>query len=207
MFVRATRLRAAPGALQALIDEFTGDVAPKLRALPGNTGAVLLVDRKGEIATALSYWNDRAAMDASETAATGLRSQASTDTGATVEGVQRGEILIMESVAPPRAGRYARTIQFSADPGQVDAGVAYLRSTVLPALKAAGGFRALICAANRESGMGVVSTIWETEDDRDASNAAMGDLRQESLNRFGAGNVAVEAYESAYVDIEVPVTH
>ena len=207
MFVRATRLRAAPGGLDALIDEFTGDVAPKLRALPGNTGAVLLVDRKQGIATALSYWNDKGALDSSETAATGLRSQATTNTGAAVEGVQRGEMMMMETVAPPKAGRYARSIQFSADPSQIDAGVAYLRSTVLPAIKGVDGFRALICAANRESGMGVVSTIWETEADLQASFNSQASVREEAISRFGARNVVIESYESAYVDIEVPVTH
>jgi len=55
MFVSATRLRAAPGKLDALIDEFKGDIAPKLKAIPGNTGTVLLVDRTGGTATALSY--------------------------------------------------------------------------------------------------------------------------------------------------------
>jgi heme-degrading monooxygenase HmoA len=206
MYVRATRLRAATGGLDALIDEFTGDIAPKLKAIPGNAGTVLLVDRKQGRATALSYWKDRAAMDGSETAATGLRSQATTATGAAIEGVQRGEILIMESTAPPEAGRFVRAIQFSADTGQIDAGVAYMRSTVLPGLKAAAGFRALICAANRDSGLGAVSTVWETEADREASNSALSDLRQEAMARFGAANAAIESYESVHVDIEAPVT-
>jgi heme-degrading monooxygenase HmoA len=207
MFVRASRLRAAPGGLDALIDEFTGDIAAKLRSIPGNTGTVLLVDRRQGRATALSYWKDRAAMDASETAATGLRSQASSSTGATVEGVQRGEILIMESTAPPAAGRFVRAIQFSADPGQVDAGIAHMRSTVLPALKAVNGFRALICGADRDGGQGFVTTVWETEADRDASLISQAALRQDAIARFGAANVVIEAYESVHVDIEVPVTH
>jgi len=207
MFVRATRLRAAAGGLDALIDEFTGDIAPKLRAMPGNTGTVLLVDRKEGRATALSYWKDQAALDSSETAATGLRTQATSSTGATIEGVQRGEILMMEATAPPEAGRFIRTIMFSADPAQIDAGVAHMRSTVLPALKALDGFRALICGANRDSGMGIVTTVWETEADRDSTLTSQAGLREDALAKFGAANVVIEAYESVQVDIEVPVTH
>lgn len=207
MFVRATRLRAAPGKLDALIDEFKGDIAPKLKAIPGNTGTVLLVDRKQGTATALSYWKDQAAMDSSETTATGLRTQATSSTGATIEGVQRGEILMMESTAPPKAGRAVRAIQFSADPGQIDAGLAHMRSTVLPALKAVNGFRALICGANRDSGMAFVTTVWETEADRDASMTSQAALRDNALSSFGAANVAIENYDSVHVDIEVPVTH
>ena len=206
MYVRATRLRAAPGRLDALIDEFTRDIAPKLRAIPGNTGTVLLVDRREGIATALSYWKDKAALDGSESAATGLRSQASSSTGATVEGVQRGEILLMEATAPPKAGRYARTIQFSADRGQVDAAIAHMRSTVLPALKTVHGFRALICGANRETGFGVVTTVWETEADLESSMTSQSELRQEALRRFGAANVSIENYETVHVDIDVAVT-
>jgi len=207
MFVRATRLRAAPDKLDALIKEFTGDIAPKLRAIPGNTGTILMVDRKEGRATALSYWKDRAALDSSETAATGLRTQATSSTGASIEGVQRGETLMMESTAPPKAGRFIRAIQFSADPSQIDAGVAHLRSSALPALKTVHGFRALICGANRESGMAFITTDWETEADRDASLSSQTKLREEALQRFHASNVVIEAYESVHVDIEVPVTH
>ncbi len=204
MYVRATRLRAAPGGLDALIGEFTRDIAPKLRAMAGNTGTVLMVDRKQGTAVALSYWKDPASLDASEAAAEGLRGQASTNTGATVTGVQRGEIVLMESTAPPQAGRFIRSIQFTADPGQVDAGVAYMRSTVLPALKAVHGFRALIVGANRQSGMGVVTTVWETEADRQSSLTSQAGLRQDAMDRFGATNVALEAYESVHVDLQVP---
>jgi heme-degrading monooxygenase HmoA len=82
-----------------------------------------------------------------------------------------------------------------------------MRGTVLPALKTVKGFRAVICVANRESGMGAVTTVWETAADEQASLTSQAAPRQDALERFGAANVVVEANESVHVDIEVPVTH
>jgi quinol monooxygenase YgiN len=206
MWVRLSRLHANGGALDALIDQFKGDIAGKLKAIPGNTGAVLLVDRTLGNAVAISYWKDREALDASETQALGLRTGAATSTGATIDSVQRGEVLIMESTVKPEAGRHIRSIQFSIDPKQVDGGVAFMRSTVLQELKATDGFRALICGVDRLNALGFVTTVWQTRAQLDASDSKLGTLRQEALSKFGAGNVSIEVLESVYVDITAPVT-
>lgn len=207
MFVRASRLHAAPGNIDALITQFTGDIAPKLKEIQGNTGAVLLVDRANGVGLALTYWRDRAALDASEAAATGLRTSAADTTGATVEDVQRGEILLMERNGAPQPGSFVRSVQFSADPSKIDAGVAYFRSNVLPAIKAADGLLAVICGADRDTGRAFVSTVWTTAEAREASMSGLAAARQDAVQRFGAGDATVENFESVYVDMSVPATH
>jgi heme-degrading monooxygenase HmoA len=206
MWVRASRLRTEPGSLDKLAEEFKSDTVAKLKGIPGNAGAVLLVNRPAGVGLALTYWRDRAALDASETAATGLRTGVASGSGAVIESVQRAETVIMEREGTPQAGSFVRAIQFSLDAGQVDGGLEYMRSTVLPELRKLDGFRALICNVNRESGLGVVSTVWATRQALQASDAAMAPMRGEALERFGAGNVSVEELESVYVDVSAPIT-
>ncbi len=207
MWVRASSLRAAPGTIQGLIDDFINNTVPKVKAIPGNVGAVLLVDRQQGKCLALTYWKDRAALDGSETAGTGLRTAVATQSGATIEGVQRAETVLMERVGQPQAGVYSRTTQFTAPADRMDAGVAHLRSTVLPKLKGITGFRALICSLNRETGTGVVASVWESLDALKASDAQVAPTREEAIKTFGGSNVSVEIYESAYVDVQAPVTN
>jgi heme-degrading monooxygenase HmoA len=201
MWARGTRLRTAPNALSALIDEFTRETVPKLKGIPGNVGAVLLVARKEGAALALTYWKDKAALDASETPATALRDDTARKSGATVEDVQRFEIVMMERNGPPQAGYQVRSIQFGADRARLDEGVAYLRDTVTPQLRGIRGFRAAICGINREQGRGFISTVWETLADLQASEAAVAPLRQDTVQRFGVSDMTIEIFESAYVEI------
>jgi hypothetical protein len=201
MWVRGTRLRAAPDRVGALIDDFTKDTVPKLKEINGNAGAVLLVNRDKGDCVALTYWRDRAALDSSESAATGLRSNVAQKAGATIEEVQRYEMVLMERTGPPEPGHYVRSVRFTGDTARADEGVAFLRTTVLPQLKATKGFRALICGLDRTNGLGIVSTVWNTMADLNASDTSMAQVRQDAIGRFGARDVTIDVYEGVYVEL------
>lgn len=201
MWVRGTRLSAAPDKVPSLIDEFTRNTVPKLKELNGNAGAVLLVNRDKGDCLALSYWRDKSALDGSESAATGLRSTVAANIGATVTEVSRYEILIMERAAPPEPNHFVRTVRFSGDAGRIDEGVTYLRSTVIPQLKQVSGFRALICGADRSNGAGIVTTVWNTMADLTNSDAQVAQIRADAVSRFGARDVTIDLYEAPYVEI------
>src|ERR1700716_593841 len=129
MWVRGSRLRVPAGKLDAAITNFTRDTVPKLKSSPGHAGSVLLVERQQSICLALTYWADHAALDASETQASGLRAGGADTVGATIEDVQRLEVLIMEREGTPQAGRFVRSIQCAMDPQKIDDGVAHFRTT------------------------------------------------------------------------------
>ncbi|HZS14848.1 MAG TPA: hypothetical protein VFC09_09640 [Candidatus Dormibacteraeota bacterium] len=203
MWVRGSRLRVPPARIDSAISNFTDETVPKLKSIPGNAGAVLLVERQQGVALALTYWKDRAALDASETQATGLRAGVADTVGATIEDVQRLEVMVMERQGNPEPGKIVRGIQFALDAGKVDKGVAHLRDTVTPELRRQKGFRAVICAVDRQQSRGVVSTVWDTRDDEAATNTSLAQLRKDALDRFGASQVDVQVMESVYVDIQV----
>jgi tRNA-dihydrouridine synthase len=77
---------------------------------------------------------------------------------------------------------------------------------VLPLLKSLKGFKAAIFSANAESGKIWVSSIWETAEDREASDAKLTELRRKTATTAGAGDVKVEKFESAHVEFKVGAT-
>jgi quinol monooxygenase YgiN len=206
MWVRATRLRSAPSALGTLIDEFITVTAPKVKAIDGNVGAVLAVNREEGRATALTYWRDRAALDASETAATGLRTATAAKGDATVESVERLEQVLIERVAPSEVGHFIRANRFRADPARADEGIENLRQQTIPTLRTVSGFRAVVCGIDRESGRAVISTTWDSLDALRASEAAVSSARQETMDHFGATDLSIQILESVYLEIQTPAT-
>jgi hypothetical protein len=58
----------------------------------------------------------------------------------------------------------------------------------------------------RDTGHCLVSSIWDTAADRDASDAAVRDQRRQAGEVAGAGDVRVEQYDGMYLELWQPVT-
>ncbi|HEV7677515.1 MAG TPA: antibiotic biosynthesis monooxygenase [Candidatus Dormibacteraeota bacterium] len=200
MWVRGSRLRVPAGKLDAAIKQFKEETAPRLKSLPGHAGSVLLVERQQSVCLALTYWNDRAALDASETQATGLRAGVAEAVGATIEDVQRLEVLVMERAGTPHAGPYVRAVRFGLDPQRIDDAAAYFRDTVVPQIRKQDGFLAAICAVDRQQGRGIISTVWETQANEQATRTGLDQVRKDALARFGATQPEIETMQSAFVE-------
>ena len=72
-------------------------------------------------------------------------------------------------------------VDVRASAAQIDATVAFVRDTAPPALRALSGYRALAIFANRDSGRVLVSSVWDTAADREASESVIGGLRRQML--------------------------
>jgi heme-degrading monooxygenase HmoA len=206
MYVRATRISAAPDRIPDLITSFTRDVVPAVRKLTGNRGAVMLVDRKNGVGLGLTYWENEAALKASEEPANGLRSQAVQSAGGKVENVDRFEQVIMERKAEPKGGVFARVNDLPADPAKVGNAIALLGDKALPILQQQKGFRAYIVGVNRSSGRAIITSVWDTLEDLEASGPSVKDLRDEVTRASGASSVKVETFEAAFVELQVGAT-
>jgi hypothetical protein len=58
-------------------------------------------------------------------------------------------------------------------------------------------------AANSETGQIWVSSVWETAEDRAASEAKVADLRKSTAATAGAPGAKVELFESVHVEFKV----
>ncbi len=90
-----------------------------------------------------------------------------------------------------------RTLEVPVD--EVDAGVAYLRSQMLPAARQVAGFHGMIGLVDRQRGKAVTVTLWASEAALDASEAAGARLRA------GGGapphHAVVERYEVVVAEL------
>jgi heme-degrading monooxygenase HmoA len=88
MFARVARYRVAPDRLNAAVEAFR-EAAAQLRELDGNEGGYLLVDSDNSTALTVTFWENRAAMEASEVRASRLRSDAIAAVDGEVQAVDR----------------------------------------------------------------------------------------------------------------------
>jgi heme-degrading monooxygenase HmoA len=93
MFSRVARYQIPGENLDAAIAAFEQAVV-ELRDLDGNEGGYLLVDRDNSTAITVTFWRDRASLEASEVRASRLRSEAVSPHGGEILAVDRCEVAL-----------------------------------------------------------------------------------------------------------------
>jgi heme-degrading monooxygenase HmoA len=91
---------------------------------------------------------------------------------------------------------YARSTSITAQPSNIDAGIAYVRDDVMPALQAMDGYIGLSTLVDRESGRCIATSAWETEEALRDSTEQAAPLRERAKEIFG-GDVTVDRWEIA----------
>jgi heme-degrading monooxygenase HmoA len=89
---------------------------------------------------------------------------------------------------------YARSTSIQAQASNIDAGIAYVRDEVMPALQDMDGYVGLSLLVDRESGRCIATSAWETEDALRTSTDQAAPLRDRAGEIFG-GDVTVEPWE------------
>jgi heme-degrading monooxygenase HmoA len=92
-FSRVARYRFPEERYDEAVEAFR-TAAEGLRGLDGNTGGYLLVDRDNSTALTVTFWENRAAMEASEVGASRLRNEAINAVGGEVQAVDRCEVAL-----------------------------------------------------------------------------------------------------------------
>jgi heme-degrading monooxygenase HmoA len=83
----------------------------------------------------------------------------------------------------------------------IEAGVDYVRQTVVPLLNQQKGYKGLTVSADRAKGEFGVLAFWETAEDRDASDSALAKLRDEGRDVMG-GAYTVELFDQDVVEFK-----
>ena len=82
----------------------------------------------------------------------------------------------------------------------IDAGVDFLRQKVVPVLNDQKGYRGITASADRSGGVLGILSLWETQADREASDSALANARQESIDIVGGdvvgGDVVLAAVQA-----------
>jgi hypothetical protein len=91
---------------------------------------------------------------------------------------------------------HSRTATFQGRPDTIDAGVAYLRNDAVPAILAMPACIGMSVLADRQSGLCIVTTAWETRGAMHASVSKIRPIRERIAKTLG-GIAEVEEWEVA----------
>src|ERR1700704_1991715 len=92
----------------------------------------------------------------------------------------------------------------SEDVPDLGAAVAHLRDEVLPAIKGFNGFRGITASGDRKAGVIGILTLWDTEADMKASDAAASQVRENAIKAIGGRVVDVQVYEQVVQEVAAP---
>ena len=66
------------------------------------------------------------------------------------------------------------------------------------------GYRGITASADRSGAVSGILSLWDTQTDRDASESALADVRQEALGIVG-GELSVETFEELVAEVNAPM--
>ena len=96
---------------------------------------------------------------------------------------------------------FARSTTITGDPGNVDAGITYVRNEVMPAVTGMDGCIGLSMLVNRDTGRCIATSSWSSEEAMKASFAAVAGNRARAGEILG-GTPRVEEWEVAVMHRE-----
>ena len=100
-----------------------------------------------------------------------------------------------------RQSMYARSTTIQTQPSSIDAGIAHVRDTVMPALEGIDGFTGLSLLVDRSSGRCIATSAWQSEEAMHASEESVRPVRNRAAEVFG-GSADVGGWEIAVLHRE-----
>ena len=199
MYARSTTIQAQPSSVDAGIAHVRDTVLPALEGTDGCLGLSLLVDRKSGRCIATSSWESDEAMRASEESIRPMRDQAAELFGGSAQ-VEEWEIAAMHREHRSSEGACVRATWVNVDPDQIDGGIDFYKTTILPALEELEGFCSASLLLDRASGRGVAAATFD--------NAEAIDRNKDQLDRIRAtGSQEANAEVLDQCDFELAVAH
>jgi heme-degrading monooxygenase HmoA len=155
---------------------------PVVRSQRGYQGLIVSADRSSGVFGILSRWETEADRDASESALTKTRQETQQRIGGELT-VEMFEERVVEVAQPPAAGSALMVTRFRVDRAKIDETIEFFEREVAPQITAAPGFRTLRNMINRETGDGIVGTVWDDQQAMQAAAEAAQPRRAEATTR------------------------
>ena len=203
MYARSTTIQAQPSSIDDGIAHVRDEVMPALHDMAGCIGVSLLVDRLSGRCIATSAWETEDAMRDSREQVTPIRDRAAEMFGGTAN-VEQWEIATLhrDHHSPDGAGVLATWVRVP--PDQVDQGIEYYKSSVLPRLENLDGFCSASLLVDRASGRAVSSTTFDSVDAMERNRDQITALKATSMPEARAEELDECAFELALAHLRVP---
>ena len=197
MYARSITFHGRPSNIDAGISFVHNEVWPTLEQIDGCRGISLLVDRDTGHCIATTSWQSEETMAAAMAPTRPLRERGRDILGATME-IDEWEILMMHRTGH---GTACRVTWMQGDLQEMSETV---RMGVMPDLDDTPGFCGVSMLMNRDSGLGCLTTLWETPEAMAASRTTADELRARTATAASGTIVDVHEFELALAHLHVP---
>ena len=191
MYTRTTTFQAQSSSIDAGIAHVRDTVMPALEGFDGYIGLSLLVDRSSGRCIATSAWQSEEAMRASAESIRPVRDRAAEVFGGSAD-VEEWEIAVLHRDHRSNDGACVRATWVKVSPDQIDRGIDFYKTTILPALEELDGFCSASLLLDRASGRAVASATFDSVEARERNKDQL-----ERLRGTGSQEVAQRCSTSA----------
>lgn len=203
MYARSTTIQAQPTSIDDGIAHVRDKVMPALKDIDGCVGLSLMVDRTSGRCIVTSSWESEEAMRASEESVRSIRDEAAELLGGSPQ-IEEWEVAAMHREHRAGDGACVRTTWVKVDPEQLDAGIDFYKSTILPALEQLDGFCSASLLVDRASGRGVAAASFDNAEALERNMGRLAEIRS-SGSREASAEVLDECdFELALAHLRVP---
>jgi heme-degrading monooxygenase HmoA len=203
MYARSTTIQAQTSSIDDGIAHVRDTVMGALEGLDGFVGLSLLVDRQSGRCIATTAWETEEAMRASAEAVRPVRDRAIEVFGGKAE-VEEWEIGVMHRDHRSSEGACVRATWVKVNPDQIDRGIDFYRTSILPALEEMEGFCSASLMVDRASGRGVACATFDSFDALQRDREQLDQLRATGSQQVAAEILDECDFELAFAHLRVP---
>jgi quinol monooxygenase YgiN len=205
MYARSTTVRGTVQAMDDGIAYVRDTVMPTVRQMDGCVGLSMLAERDSGRCIVTTSWADHQALVNSGDGVTALRQRATEIMGGPAE-VQEWEVALMHRLHSAHHGACARAIWSDGDPADADRMIDGFRMSILPQLDDIPGCCSVSVLLDRDTGLGVLTTTYDSPQDMAAAKDRAAALREEFASRMNRTVTEVAEFELVLGHLRVPET-
>jgi heme-degrading monooxygenase HmoA len=200
---RSTTIQAQTSSIDDGIAYIRDEVMPALQAMDGYIGLSMLVDRESGRCITTSAWDTEDTLNTSTEQAAPLRERASELFGGDVS-VAKWEVAVMHRDHRSADGACVRATWVKLPTDQLDQGIEFYKSRVLPDIQELEGFCSASLLVDRSSGRSVSSVTFDSRDAMERNRQQSTELKNARIRDVGAEELDEGEFELALAHLRVP---
>ena len=201
MYCRVIRTKLDRNRFEDTLKGLKDTLVPTIKKQPGFAGFTATANRQTGDGVTVTYWETEKAMQDARPNVMPVAQKFLASVGGELISQDDCEVAVLERFQPPKVGVAVRMTTVQADPGKVSDGVAAFKQNVVPVIKQQHGARTAYFFVDRKAGKVIAGSVWDTPQDMEKSEAAIGSLRQETIRKIGASNPKIESFEIVATEI------
>jgi heme-degrading monooxygenase HmoA len=205
VYARSTTIQAQPSSIDAGVAHIRDDVMPRLQEVDGCVGLSLLADKQTGRCILTTAWETDEAMQASAEQIRPIRDRAADEFGGVGDPmVEEWEIVVLHRDHRSGEGACARATWVQVPTDQLDQGIEFYKTSVLPGLEALDGFCSASLLVNRASGRSVSCASFDSLEAMARSRDQGTALKDEKIREVGAQELDDCEFELRLAHLRAP---